>query len=60
MWTIYALVPLAIIVFLAIRSGNKHLPPGPKPLFLLGNLFDVPSDAPWKVYAEWGRKYGEC
>ncbi|KAF8509044.1 cytochrome P450 [Gautieria morchelliformis] len=59
MWSVYALVPLVISFILAIRSRNKSLPPGPKPLFLLGNLFDVPSDAPWKVYAEWGKKYGD-
>lgn len=50
------------LLALALRSSwrNKLLPPGPKPTFLIGNLFDVPGDAssPWKVYAEWGKRYG--
>lgn len=35
------------------------LPPGPKGWPLIGNLLEVPSTEPWKVYAEWGEKWGE-
>ncbi|KZT22705.1 cytochrome P450 [Neolentinus lepideus HHB14362 ss-1] len=34
-------------------------PPGPKPVPLLGNFFDVPKTESWKTYAAWGRQYGE-
>lgn len=62
MW--FLLFSLSLIIIIAIglqQRKNKHLPPGPKPTFILGNLFDVPGDssAPWKVYAQWGKLYGD-
>ncbi|KAJ3563355.1 hypothetical protein NP233_g8990 [Leucocoprinus birnbaumii] len=60
MWAVYLLaISVTIIAYRLSLNRNKHLPPGPKPHFLLGNLFDVPTDAAWKVYAEWGKKYGD-
>ncbi|KDR69688.1 hypothetical protein GALMADRAFT_215050 [Galerina marginata CBS 339.88] len=61
MWLLLLVVTLpAFFVFGLRLRKNRHLPPGPKPTFLLGNLFDVPGDksAPWKVYAEWRKLYG--
>ncbi|KAF7348392.1 Cytochrome P450 [Mycena sanguinolenta] len=34
-------------------------PPGPKPKFLLGNLFDIPTAQPWLTYTKWGKQYGD-
>lgn len=38
---------------------KRPLPPGPKGLPLLGNIFDVPEDKPWLTYQHWSREYGE-
>lgn len=58
------LVLIGIVVFSLARNlfSNRPaapLPPGPKPYFLIGNLFDLPSQKQWIEYAEWGRKYGQ-
>ncbi|KIJ56796.1 hypothetical protein M422DRAFT_57427 [Sphaerobolus stellatus SS14] len=45
----------------AISSGAKKsvtLPPGPKGLATIGNLFSLPQSVPWKTYAKWGEPYG--
>ncbi|PCH36901.1 hypothetical protein WOLCODRAFT_37810, partial [Wolfiporia cocos MD-104 SS10] len=34
-------------------------PPGPKPLPVIGNLSDIPSEAAWKVFKQWGNTYGD-
>ncbi|KAF7346479.1 Cytochrome p450 [Mycena sanguinolenta] len=43
------------------RKATSQLPfpPGLKPRFLVGNLFDVPAVSPWKTYTEWGKQYGD-
>jgi hypothetical protein len=56
------------LVFLAITGLLKRwkttsqppYPPGPKPRFLIGNFYDIPTEAPWLTYAEWGNRYGAC
>ncbi|KAI0267865.1 cytochrome P450 [Gloeopeniophorella convolvens] len=40
-------------------SGKFPVPPGPKPLPLLGNLFDLPKEAAWSTYLEWSRRWGD-
>ena len=36
-----------------------RLPPGPRPLPIVGNLFHLPKDMPWVTYRDWALKYGE-
>jgi hypothetical protein len=59
--TILVLVS-SIAAFLAIRDYQKRqglpYPPGPRPLPLIGNLFDVPKEFSWLTYARLSEKYG--
>ncbi|KAL4079445.1 cytochrome P450 [Scleroderma citrinum] len=47
------------IQWILFKRNHTPLPPGPKPLPLVGNLFDIPTVKPWLTYADWGKKYGD-
>ncbi len=48
--------------FLVIRvyqkRGRLPYPPGPRPLPLVGNLFDIPKEFSWLKYAQLSKKHG--
>lgn len=53
---------MAIAILLRIRifrNWNRlPLPPGPKPLPLIGNVLDMPKYHEWYTYQDWNKKYG--
>ena len=52
-------VGLVSLYFSRARRQRGLRPPGPRPLPLLGNLLDVPTEQPWEKYTEWGAIYGK-
>ncbi|EJD49808.1 cytochrome P450 [Auricularia subglabra TFB-10046 SS5] len=41
------------------RRDGLPYPPGPRPRWLIGNMFDMPLSSPWLRFSEWGDTYGE-
>lgn len=35
------------------------LPPGPRPIPIVGNIRGIALNAPWLAYTEWGKQYGD-
>lgn len=53
---------LAVVIALRgiwLRKASKNpLPPGPRGLPLLGNLFDMPRHSAWLAFSEWAKEFG--
>ncbi|KAJ4475728.1 cytochrome P450 [Lentinula aciculospora] len=56
---ILAALVFPVVVFLRKRNPRLRLPPGPKPLPVIGNVLEIPTERSWIKYAEWGRMYGD-
>jgi hypothetical protein len=56
--TIAGILVLGVLRRQAARR-SLALPPGPKPLPIIGNLFDIPQEKEWLTYHSWTEKYGD-
>ena len=59
-----ATVIAVICVYLLLSRRGYYakgysLPPGPKGLPLIGNVFDMPSENQWEAARQWGGTYGK-
>jgi hypothetical protein len=60
-----AFLSLSITVFIALllakyvtsRKQHRPYPPGPKPMPIIGNAFELPTIDAAEVYTAWGKKY---
>jgi hypothetical protein len=60
-YTVGAVSAVFVFGWLARRTrrNGRVLPPGPKPLPLIGNLLDMPKEKVWETYRKWNERYGD-
>ncbi|KAJ7278952.1 cytochrome P450 [Mycena rebaudengoi] len=57
-YALIAFATFALLYFNRRRSSHLPLPPGPRKLPLVGNLFGLPSEFEWETYTKWSKELG--
>ncbi|KAF5343048.1 hypothetical protein D9758_011153 [Tetrapyrgos nigripes] len=57
-WKTLALVALVTVVVFIFYKPNRNLPPGPKGLPVLGNVFQLPRTQQFLRFTEWKEEFG--
>ncbi|KAH9893508.1 CyP450 monooxygenase [Cubamyces lactineus] len=57
----YILLLLTIVLIFVLKREHerKSLPPGPRGIPMIGNVFDVPQERPWTTFWKLSRRYGD-
>ncbi|KAF9890487.1 hypothetical protein FE257_005892 [Aspergillus nanangensis] len=55
---ITSLLGLVILRLLYEYQRDRNLPPGPRRLPLIGNIYQAPQVLPWRTFDEWSKRYG--
>ena len=50
---------VVLIYFLEHNKPHGPFPPGPQRRTMVGNLLDMNTDEPWKLFTKWKAEYGE-
>ncbi|KAF7357321.1 Cytochrome P450 [Mycena sanguinolenta] len=60
METTLAVAIFAILLYALRWNRNRSglpLPPGPKKLLLIGNMFDMPTEPQWETFLKWSKQF---
>lgn len=55
-----AFVVLFLARYLWKKRSSIPLPPGPRGIPILGNVYDIPSTRQWETYDIMAKEYGQC
>ena len=56
--TSIAAITILFLMYWTFPSFRTNVPPGPRPLPLIGNIHQIPMDDQEEVYTEWAKQYG--
>lgn len=59
-FTYFVLLQIRERMIWSLRTRGCPLPPGPRPLPIIGNLLDMPSFRQWLGFRDLCSKHGEC